>query len=426
MTAAGARLMPRQSTANRRAGTIGRCSRRRVVGSYSVPDWLERLKTDYYQRRISGAHLHEIHDVAIKAALKDQEHAGVDIVSDGELRRDNDVDYLLARMPGVEIPHPAKTFYYDYYDACVTQPAAGRPAPSAAAAWSTTCASRASTPTDRQVLDHRPVLAVPPRAQRGLLGPRRPGHGLRPGAQREAQALAAAGAAAAAGRRAVPGRLPGPGRAGGATPSTPSSTACRSTWALHVCYGNRYARPLVGGPLRLPVPGDARRRRSTSSCWSSPARATTTCELFRRYGWDRSLGLGVHRRQDRRRREPEEVARRASSAHWSGARRPHRWSTPTAACDTSRPTCPGQAARDDEGTRLAATTYADGEPRSDHVRRPSTTDSRHRCPLADDEHLFTSESVTEGHPDKIADQISDAVLDAALARTRPPAWPARR
>jgi S-adenosylmethionine synthetase len=30
-------------------------------------------------------------------------------------------------------------------------------------------------------------------------------------------------------------------------------------------------------------------------------------------------------------------------------------------------------------------------------------------------HLFTSESVTEGHPDKIADQISDSVLDAVLA-----------
>src|SRR3984885_10277288 len=35
--------------------------------------------------------------------------------------------------------------------------------------------------------------------------------------------------------------------------------------------------------------------------------------------------------------------------------------------------------------------------------------------LDDNEFLFTSESVTEGHPDKIADQISDAVLDAALA-----------
>ena len=30
--------------------------------------------------------------------------------------------------------------------------------------------------------------------------------------------------------------------------------------------------------------------------------------------------------------------------------------------------------------------------------------------------LFTSESVTEGHPDKLCDQISDAVLDAILAR----------
>jgi S-adenosylmethionine synthetase len=33
-------------------------------------------------------------------------------------------------------------------------------------------------------------------------------------------------------------------------------------------------------------------------------------------------------------------------------------------------------------------------------------------------HVFTSESVTEGHPDKVADQISDAVLDAILAEDR--------
>ena len=30
--------------------------------------------------------------------------------------------------------------------------------------------------------------------------------------------------------------------------------------------------------------------------------------------------------------------------------------------------------------------------------------------------LFTSESVTEGHPDKICDNISDAVLDAIMAQ----------
>jgi len=34
----------------------------------------------------------------------------------------------------------------------------------------------------------------------------------------------------------------------------------------------------------------------------------------------------------------------------------------------------------------------------------------------DRRHLFTSESVTEGHPDKVADQISDATLDAVLGQ----------
>ena len=30
--------------------------------------------------------------------------------------------------------------------------------------------------------------------------------------------------------------------------------------------------------------------------------------------------------------------------------------------------------------------------------------------------LFTSESVTEGHPDKVSDQVSDAILDAIIAQ----------
>ena len=31
-------------------------------------------------------------------------------------------------------------------------------------------------------------------------------------------------------------------------------------------------------------------------------------------------------------------------------------------------------------------------------------------------HLFTSESVTEGHPDKLCDQVSDTILDALLEK----------
>ena len=84
-----------------------------------MPGWLERVKNDYLHRRISRHDLEEIHDAAVKAAIKDQEVAGVDIVSDGELRRDNMIDYFAMRLPGVQIDHTSKRFYYDFYDSVV-------------------------------------------------------------------------------------------------------------------------------------------------------------------------------------------------------------------------------------------------------------------------------------------------------------------
>src|ERR1051326_6457566 len=90
-----------------------------IVGSYAMPGWLERLKTDYFARRISRHDLDEIYDAAVKAAIKDQESAGIDIITDGELRRDNMVDYFVERMPGVQIDRSSKKFYYDFYDSVV-------------------------------------------------------------------------------------------------------------------------------------------------------------------------------------------------------------------------------------------------------------------------------------------------------------------
>jgi 5-methyltetrahydropteroyltriglutamate--homocysteine methyltransferase len=90
-----------------------------IVGSYAMPGWLERLKTDYFARRISRHDLDEIHDAAVKAAIKDEEMAGLDIVTDGEVRRDNMVDYFVERLPGVQIDRTSKKFYYDFYDSVV-------------------------------------------------------------------------------------------------------------------------------------------------------------------------------------------------------------------------------------------------------------------------------------------------------------------
>jgi S-adenosylmethionine synthetase len=54
-------------------------------------------------------------------------------------------------------------------------------------------------------------------------------------------------------------------------------------------------------------------------------------------------------------------------------------------------------------------------PDGTRAHRGVATRTAGRVPPVSSEHLFTSESVTEGHPDKIADQISDGVLDAVLA-----------
>src|SRR6478609_208629 len=84
-----------------------------VIGSYSMPAWLERAKNDYLSRKLSRHDLDEMHDAARKGAIKDQEVAGVDIISDGELQRDNMIDYFAERLPGVQVDLGSKRFYYD-------------------------------------------------------------------------------------------------------------------------------------------------------------------------------------------------------------------------------------------------------------------------------------------------------------------------
>jgi 5-methyltetrahydropteroyltriglutamate--homocysteine methyltransferase len=90
-----------------------------VIGSYSMPEWLERAKNEYLSRRLSKRDLDEMHDAVRKASIKDQETAGIDIVSDGEAQRDNMIDYFTERMPGVQVDLGSKRFYYDFYESVV-------------------------------------------------------------------------------------------------------------------------------------------------------------------------------------------------------------------------------------------------------------------------------------------------------------------
>ncbi len=267
-----------------------------VVGSYSVPEWLERLKTEYYQRRISAQHLAEINEVAIKAAVKDQELAGINIVSDGELRRDNDVDYFLARIPGVHIPQHAKTDYFDYYDAEVT-----RPLPELAEGSQKQAASLGLAADFRftRQLTQKPVkfsFTGPFSLSRRIrdLAYAEPGELVRALARRlnaEARELAEAGADLL--------QIDEPFLAGYPDQVDLAIEAVNIvtegvpvTWALHVCYGNRYARPSWEGHYDFLFPA-VKAARVDQIVLEFARKGLDDLRLIPQHGWDKWLGLGV-------------------------------------------------------------------------------------------------------------------------------------
>jgi len=267
-----------------------------VVGSYSVPEWLERLKTEYYQRRISAQHMAEINEVAIKAAVKDQELAGIDIVSDGELRRDNDVDYFLARIPGVNIPQRAKADYFDYYDAEVTRPLPELP--DEPGAGSTGLALADDFRFTRQ-LTRKPIkfsFTGPFSLSRRIRDDAysEPGDLVRALARRlnaEARELAKAGAELL--------QIDEPFLAGYPDQVELAIEAVNivtdgvpATWALHVCYGNRYARPSWEGHYDFLFPA-VKAARVDQVVLEFARKGLDDLRLIRQHGWDKWLGLGV-------------------------------------------------------------------------------------------------------------------------------------
>ena len=261
-----------------------------VVGSYSVPEWLERLKNDYYQRRISGEYLREIHEVAIKAAIKDQERAGVDIVTDGELRRDNDLDYVLTRIPGIEIEHTMKQSYFDYFESRVVHPI---PDAGSVPLGLTDDFEFARQQTDLPVKfsftgpyslcrrihddvyrDRRELVLAVAECLNG-----------------EAQRLAAAGA------RLL--QMDEPFLAGYPADVSLAIDAVNVVtkdvpvqWALHVCYGNRYARPSWEGHYDFLFPA-VLEANVDELVLEFARKGYDDLRLFQRYDWDRRVGLGV-------------------------------------------------------------------------------------------------------------------------------------
>jgi 5-methyltetrahydropteroyltriglutamate--homocysteine methyltransferase len=87
-----------------------------LVGSYAQPNWLidrERLRERFPPRvrarelwRVDPQYLDEAHDDATVLAIADQERAGLDIITDGEMRRESYSNRFATALDGVDIDNP--------------------------------------------------------------------------------------------------------------------------------------------------------------------------------------------------------------------------------------------------------------------------------------------------------------------------------
>src|SRR3954465_7895454 len=86
------------------------------VGSYPQPEWLidrEKLRGRLPPRvrasdlwRIDPAYLRDAQDAACLGAIRDQERAGLDIITDGEARRESYSNYFVMALEGVDVDNP--------------------------------------------------------------------------------------------------------------------------------------------------------------------------------------------------------------------------------------------------------------------------------------------------------------------------------
>src|SRR5256714_11537965 len=92
-----------------------------VVGSYPQPDWLvdkTMLKSQTVPRvrlremwRVAEPYLEQAQDDATLIAIRDMEAAGIDIITDGEMRRESYSNRFATALGGVDIANPGSTIH---------------------------------------------------------------------------------------------------------------------------------------------------------------------------------------------------------------------------------------------------------------------------------------------------------------------------
>jgi 5-methyltetrahydropteroyltriglutamate--homocysteine methyltransferase len=264
-----------------------------VVGSHGRPGWWFTLAKAYETGEAGAADLEEMFDDAADTAIRDMERAGVDVITDGEVRRlDGYVDSYYAIIKGIQ-PLPARRRVGPWgYDQQTRYEAVGRIATPPGGLGIVKEFEYLKAHTDR----HTKATCAGPLTFGSRIHPGKEYKGVVDVAERFAEVInAELKALVAAGATWIQLDEPARGNVSGeemARLFNLATEGVRARLGFHICFGNRFGRSRFPRSYEPYFPG-ALKARAEQFVLEFASREMSELEVWKKYGDGRELGAGV-------------------------------------------------------------------------------------------------------------------------------------
>jgi 5-methyltetrahydropteroyltriglutamate--homocysteine methyltransferase len=293
-----------------------------VVGSHALPSWLHLVREAEAAGRLGPGDLQEAYDDAARIAIRDQIEAGVDVISDGEVRRVTFIRGFYRRLTGLEpLPVPRRLGPLHYDSHCPYQVVGRVEAPAGLGILDDFRFARANADRPLRVAVPGPLTLLMP-LRRG--GPYATEESLLADlvavVRREVHALAEAGcevvqidepnAVMAAGKHRIVRAGPGP-----LLEALRAVVAgIHAKVALHICFGNAHGHPFAAPRRYAPLFPDLLAAPVQQFVFEYANREMAEIDLWSVHRADRDVAVGVVDVKAFRVESAEEVAARARLA----------------------------------------------------------------------------------------------------------------
>lgn len=289
-----------------------------VVGSHSLPSWLFLVREALQADRLGPTDSREAYDDAVRLAISDQVEAGVDVISDGEMRRVMFIRGFYERLTGLRpLPVPRRLGVLNYDSHCPYEVVEKIEAPEGLGIVDEFSFARPHTDRPLKVTVPGPLTLLMP-LRRG--GPYQTEESLVADligiVSREIKALVAAGAdfiqvdepnyAMAAGKHRILKAGPAPM----VEVLNATVQGVKAKLALHVCFGNAHSHSFATPRRYRPLFPAILEARVDQFLFEYANREMAEIECWAEFPSEKEVGVGVVDVKAFRVETPEEVAER--------------------------------------------------------------------------------------------------------------------